>query len=226
MDYLPISTNQHALVTEPFISPALFEEYVNSSSFAVVDEWTLSLAMGADLATKMENHYKTFIVSGRPFFIFDTSHFCLDRKRLRRYCWWVQIMHQSAIWITFFFRSCGFKLGSNSHRVLGNRNYQRWTFPHRYFLDVLPQSVSHSISLTSSSNGRRSLYLYWLHLRQYPMGAEIRHPYLSRSSRTTWKPKWLGECPESWVLLYLTAPSDLFTQNHSGKSTQFFTWFH
>ncbi|KAF8182287.1 exo-beta-1,3-glucanase [Pholiota molesta] len=49
------------LVTEPFISPALFEEYVNSSSLAVVDEWTLSLAMGADLATKMENHYKTFI---------------------------------------------------------------------------------------------------------------------------------------------------------------------
>lgn len=50
-------------VTEPFISPALYEEYVNSSSIPVVDEWSLSLAMGSDLATKMEAHYKTFIVS-------------------------------------------------------------------------------------------------------------------------------------------------------------------
>jgi glucan 1,3-beta-glucosidase len=49
-------------VTEPFISPALFEEYINNSNIAVVDEWTLSLAMGKDLATKMEAHYKTFIV--------------------------------------------------------------------------------------------------------------------------------------------------------------------
>ncbi|KJA23279.1 glycoside hydrolase family 5 protein [Hypholoma sublateritium FD-334 SS-4] len=49
------------LVTEPFISPALYEEYVNSSSIPVVDEWSLSLAMGSDLATKMEAHYKTFI---------------------------------------------------------------------------------------------------------------------------------------------------------------------
>lgn len=50
-------------VTEPFVVPALYEEYVGKSSIDVVDEWTLSQAMGADLATKMENHYKTFIVS-------------------------------------------------------------------------------------------------------------------------------------------------------------------
>ncbi|KDR83042.1 hypothetical protein GALMADRAFT_113197 [Galerina marginata CBS 339.88] len=49
------------LVTEPFIVPALYEEYIGKSSIDVVDEWTLSLAMGSDLATKMENHYKTFI---------------------------------------------------------------------------------------------------------------------------------------------------------------------
>ncbi|KIM40964.1 glycoside hydrolase family 5 protein [Hebeloma cylindrosporum] len=49
------------LVTEPFITPALFEEYVGKSNIDVLDEWTLSQAMGADLATKMENHYKTFI---------------------------------------------------------------------------------------------------------------------------------------------------------------------
>ncbi|KAJ7845429.1 exo-beta-1,3-glucanase [Mycena olivaceomarginata] len=49
------------LVTEPFITPALYEKYVNKSSIAVVDEWTLSIAMGANLAAEMEDHYKTFI---------------------------------------------------------------------------------------------------------------------------------------------------------------------
>ncbi|KAJ7133535.1 glycoside hydrolase family 5 protein [Mycena epipterygia] len=49
------------LVTEPFITPALYEKYVNSSSIPIVDEWTLSIAMGSNLATEMEEHYKTFI---------------------------------------------------------------------------------------------------------------------------------------------------------------------
>jgi len=50
-------------VTEPFISPALYEKYVNQSSeLPVVDEWTLSVAMGGNLAQEMERHYKTFIV--------------------------------------------------------------------------------------------------------------------------------------------------------------------
>jgi len=59
---LSSALTQFLLVTEPFIVPALFEEYVNKSNIDVVDEWTLSLAMGTDLATKMETHYKTFIV--------------------------------------------------------------------------------------------------------------------------------------------------------------------
>ena len=50
-------------VTEPFIVPALYEEYIGKvAGIDVVDEWTLSLAMGSDLATRMEQHYKTFIV--------------------------------------------------------------------------------------------------------------------------------------------------------------------
>ncbi|WWD06575.1 hypothetical protein V865_004668 [Kwoniella europaea PYCC6329] len=48
------------LVTEPFIVPALYEQYQTSTPQAV-DEYTLSQAMGQDLATKMEEHYKTFI---------------------------------------------------------------------------------------------------------------------------------------------------------------------
>ncbi|KAF8157928.1 glycoside hydrolase family 5 protein [Crassisporium funariophilum] len=49
------------LVTEPFICPALYEPYVGKSNIEILDEWTLSLAMGGDLAKKMEEHYKTFI---------------------------------------------------------------------------------------------------------------------------------------------------------------------
>ncbi|KAJ3711732.1 glycoside hydrolase superfamily [Lentinula raphanica] len=50
------------LVTEPFIVPSLYEKYVNNSqNITVQDEWTLSLAMGSNLASEMENHYKTFI---------------------------------------------------------------------------------------------------------------------------------------------------------------------
>lgn len=49
-------------VTEPFISPSLYEKYVNKSATPVVDEWTLSVAMGGNLAQELEEHYKTFIV--------------------------------------------------------------------------------------------------------------------------------------------------------------------
>ncbi|TEB40085.1 glycoside hydrolase [Coprinellus micaceus] len=50
------------LVTEPFIVPGLYEKYLtNDKNVQVVDEWTLSLAMGGKLAEEMENHYKTFI---------------------------------------------------------------------------------------------------------------------------------------------------------------------
>ncbi|OCF34165.1 exo-beta-1,3-glucanase [Kwoniella heveanensis BCC8398] len=48
------------LVTEPFICPSLYEPYQNSNPKAV-DEYTLSQAMGKDLADKMEEHYRTFI---------------------------------------------------------------------------------------------------------------------------------------------------------------------
>lgn len=55
--------DNYDLVTEPFIVPALYEKYINNSAgITVVDEWTLSQAMGSNLATEMENHYKTFIV--------------------------------------------------------------------------------------------------------------------------------------------------------------------
>jgi glucan 1,3-beta-glucosidase len=52
------------LLTEPFISPALYEKYATATPQAV-DEWTLSQAMRADTAgggiNQLEDHYKTFI---------------------------------------------------------------------------------------------------------------------------------------------------------------------
>ena len=54
-------------VLEPFITPTLFQKYQPTA----VDEWTLSTAMAADSASggisQLENHYKTFIVSGLEF---------------------------------------------------------------------------------------------------------------------------------------------------------------
>lgn len=52
----------NASVTEPFICPGLYEKYVNNSAIPVVDEWTLSIAMGENMAQEMEEHYRTFIV--------------------------------------------------------------------------------------------------------------------------------------------------------------------
>ena len=56
------------LLVEPFIVPELFEPFSTGNggqgtSAAVNDEWTLSVALGANLATTMEQHYRTFIVS-------------------------------------------------------------------------------------------------------------------------------------------------------------------
>ncbi|KAG8737386.1 hypothetical protein FRC10_008264 [Ceratobasidium sp. 414] len=53
------------LVLEPFITPALYEPYMNASTPAV-DEWTLCTNLAADkssggIAQVLENHYNTFI---------------------------------------------------------------------------------------------------------------------------------------------------------------------
>ena len=80
-------------MTEPFIVPALYEEYTgNTTGAAVVDEWTLSLAMGSDLARRMEQHYKTFIVRFLLFYkdcLLFTYAFLEDGTRLCRDCGFV-----------------------------------------------------------------------------------------------------------------------------------------
>ncbi|KAK7054692.1 hypothetical protein VNI00_003155 [Paramarasmius palmivorus] len=52
------------LTTRPFITPALYDKYytlTKDNPYHVVDEWSLSFAMGTNLSAEMENHYKTFI---------------------------------------------------------------------------------------------------------------------------------------------------------------------
>ncbi|PLW21762.1 hypothetical protein PCANC_02959 [Puccinia coronata f. sp. avenae] len=53
------------LVLEPFITPYMFEPFsshdANGETPTVVDEWTLSVALGDKLASTMEEHYRTFI---------------------------------------------------------------------------------------------------------------------------------------------------------------------
>lgn len=116
-DYL-VSVNLGGwLVLEPFITPQYYEKYNGT-----VDEWTLSLAIAADpssggLQSVLENHYNTFIVSGRLLFIafrslvpgslrqrFSISIpiLAIDRRRLCSDCW------------------CWAQLGSYSVPILGN----------------------------------------------------------------------------------------------------------
>ncbi|KAI5479242.1 glycoside hydrolase family 61 protein [Pseudohyphozyma bogoriensis] len=53
------------LVVEPFIVPGLFEPFNSPADIdfeaTVIDEYTLSQALGSNLSTTLENHYKTFI---------------------------------------------------------------------------------------------------------------------------------------------------------------------
>jgi hypothetical protein len=54
------------LTLEPFITPYLYEPYLESETPAI-DEWTLSVNLGPKLAQVLENHYATFIVRSVSF---------------------------------------------------------------------------------------------------------------------------------------------------------------
>jgi hypothetical protein len=62
--------------------PALYEKFMsNNENVTVVDEWTLSLAMGDKLPEEMENHYKTFIVSSLLCWVSHPPDMTLARPR-------------------------------------------------------------------------------------------------------------------------------------------------
>jgi len=55
-----------ALIGQPFISPAMFEPYIDAA-IPAVDEYTLSLNLGPQLREVLEQHYATFIVRRSTF---------------------------------------------------------------------------------------------------------------------------------------------------------------
>jgi hypothetical protein len=103
------------LVTEPFIVPGLYEQYQDTTPRAQ-DEYTLSQAMGADLAVKMEEHYKTFIVSILAVARGEHSLIAVDRDGLygNRFSW-------SELGQVSRYSFC-FTDRQNSHWILGHRN--------------------------------------------------------------------------------------------------------
>lgn len=118
------------LVTEPFIVPALYEKYMtNNENVTVVDEWTLSLAMGDKLPEEMENHYKTFITE-RDFA--DIAAAGLNWVRLPVGFWAIETMDDEPFlvgtsWAYFlkaieWARKYGIRIFLDLHSLPGSQN--------------------------------------------------------------------------------------------------------
>ncbi|KAL0959412.1 hypothetical protein HGRIS_014660 [Hohenbuehelia grisea] len=120
------------LNTEPFIVPALYEKYVNTSTVAV-DEWTLSLAMRADTAgggiNQLEEHYKTFITERDFAEIADAG---LNYVRIPIGYWAVEVKEgepffEKVSWTYFlkaikWARKYGLRINLDLHAVPGSQN--------------------------------------------------------------------------------------------------------
>ncbi len=91
-------------VTEPFIVPSLYEKYANGSGGTAVDEYTLSQNMGSDLASVMEDHYKTFIVSTKELILgtqladLNPYRMIADGTRLYGHCGCWFELGQDTVW--------------------------------------------------------------------------------------------------------------------------------
>ncbi|KAI9509662.1 exo-beta-1,3-glucanase [Russula earlei] len=116
------------LVTEPFITPALYQKYPTA-----VDEWTLSLAMASDTASgglsQLEQHYKTFIteqdfaeIAGAglnyvriplPYWAIDTWN---DEPFLKQTCWTYFL--KAIKWA----RKYGLRINLDFHSLPGSQN--------------------------------------------------------------------------------------------------------
>lgn len=120
------------LVTEPFISPSLFQKYENAATPAV-DEWTLSQNMAADTASgglnQLVNHYSTFITeqdfaeiagAGLNFLRIPIPWWAIevrdDEPFLARTCWTYFL--KAIQWA----RKYGLRINVDLHAVPGSQN--------------------------------------------------------------------------------------------------------
>ncbi|GLB35077.1 putative glycoside hydrolase family 5 protein [Lyophyllum shimeji] len=120
------------LNTEPFITPALFEPYLQNAEPAV-DEWTLSLAMRADTAKggikQLEDHYKTFITE-KDFA--DIAGAGLNYVRIPIGYWAIEVRDgepflEKTSWTYFlkaikWARKYGIRINLDLHSVPGSQN--------------------------------------------------------------------------------------------------------
>lgn len=116
------------LVTEPFITPNVYMPYQNATPRAI-DEYTLSQALGDDLADYMTNHYETFITERDfadiaaagmnwirlpvPFWIVETVE---EEPYLEGVAW--NYMIQAFEWA----RKYGLRVELDLHTVPGSQN--------------------------------------------------------------------------------------------------------
>ncbi|PPR05392.1 hypothetical protein CVT24_008006 [Panaeolus cyanescens] len=117
------------LVTEPFIVPSLYEQYVGKGGIDVLDEWTLSMAMGVDLVKKMEEHYKTFITE-KDFA--DIAAAGLNWVRIPIGYWAIEVMNDEPFlagtsWTYFlkaiqWARKYGLRIYLDLHSLPGSQN--------------------------------------------------------------------------------------------------------
>lgn len=120
------------LVTEPFISPSLFQKY-ESAATPAVDEWTLSQNMAADTASgglnQLVNHYSTFITeqdfaeiagAGLNFLRIPIPWWAIevrdDEPFLARTCWTYFL--KAIQWA----RKYGLRINVDLHAVPGSQN--------------------------------------------------------------------------------------------------------
>ncbi|MBW0471358.1 hypothetical protein O181_011073 [Austropuccinia psidii MF-1] len=116
------------LVIEPFITPSLFEPYLENQK-PVTDEWELSQALGTSLASTIESHYDNFITEEDFAQIASAG---LNWVRLPVGWWMIETLGdepflEGVSWKYFFralgwARKYGLRINLDLHAVPGSQN--------------------------------------------------------------------------------------------------------
>ena len=114
---------------------------------------------------------------------------------------------------------CWPELGTDSHRILGHWNDQRWTFLGWYFVDVLPQSVSCTLARLPRRTYSATDFIFFT---VFSGRGNTAFVYISIFMH------FLEVKMAGWVYHFLVAHQLLTSssQNHSGKSAHLFLDLH